>query len=47
MALDNTKIALILSLEAACYKHASIAKLVGCSLSDVKTIIQKYRSEKR
>ena len=47
MALDNTKIALILSLEAACYKHAFIAKLVGCSPSEVKSIIQKYRYEKR
>ena len=47
MALDNAKIAHILSLHAAGYKQEAIAKIVGCSQPEVSTTIKKYRDNKR
>ena len=47
MALDNEKLAHILSLHAAGLKQKAIAKLVGCSQPEVSTTIKKYRDDKR
>ena len=47
MALDNDKIAHILSLYAAGYKQEVIAEIVGCSQPEVSNTIKKYRDGKR